>query len=107
VKILPLPNKEEPCIQLKKQQGKDEALSTLVTEIFAFSKVTLNPHAIQMPECYGNSGDEAEHDNEEIDTSDDGEQSQMSYHQRIQEEVVYYSYNLECVMVDSDPTFIA
>lgn len=107
VKILALSNKEGPCVQLVKQPEKEDATSIVMHDIYSFED-TLNIRVIPTSqESESNQSDELGSGDDDTVASEDGVQLQMSYRQRIQDDLLYYGDNLECFMVDTDPAFIA
>jgi hypothetical protein len=105
IRISLLPNKEGPCVQLTRQTEREEVSPSLVNEIYAFED-TLNLRVIQPSQIQGES---SENDNDDDDTvaSDDADNLNAAYRQRIRHDLLFYGDHLECLVVDSDPSFIA
>jgi len=119
-KVMPLPEKEGPCVQLVKQTPNEvSASSVALTEIIAFES-TLKPRQqfnADINETVWYDDDEnAEVDSCDltVDSCDDLSEAedrflrhQKLYKRKVQAHVKVYGDNNECRMVDSDPTFLA
>jgi hypothetical protein len=98
------------CCQIKKDQltrqtEREEVSSSLVNEIDAFED-TLNLRVIQPSQLQGESS-EIDNDDEDTVASDDADHLNAAYRQRIRHDLLFYGDHLECLVVDSDPSFIA